>query len=98
MNIEQLLLIKLMEECAEVQQACSKALRFGLNSSNNDSGIVHTNAMDIRKEFLDVLAVIEVLTEEGILDMIGMSQEDVNPRKDRINKYMLASKQLGILQ
>jgi NTP pyrophosphatase (non-canonical NTP hydrolase) len=56
MNIEQYLLIKLMEEAAEVQQACAKALRFGLRSTNN--GTKPSNLESLQSEFKDMNAVL----------------------------------------
>lgn len=49
-------LILLMEECAEVQQACAKILRFGWEGSYDDGA---TNINVLLQEIGDLLAVIE---------------------------------------
>lgn len=49
----------LIEECAEVQKACTKALRFGLD--NGYPGSETTNAEEISIELGDVEAVVERL-------------------------------------
>lgn len=49
----EVLLTRLVEECAEVQKLCSKAIRFGLDNHHpNEPGI--TNAMLIHQELSDV--------------------------------------------
>ena len=54
MNKTEHLLACLAEECAEVQHAVAKALRFGLDDGY--PGAASTNAQDIAREFADVLA------------------------------------------
>lgn len=49
-------LILLMEECAEVQQACAKILRFGWEGSYDDGA---SNINVLLEEIGDLLAVIE---------------------------------------
>lgn len=97
MNLKQLLLIKLMEECAEVQHACAKALRFGTKDSEIcDSG---TNLDRLKEEILDLLAVLEMLDEHKVLEYPAFDFRDTKlaDRVARINKYMQYSKELGIL-
>lgn len=50
------LLTRLMEECAEVQKLCAKALRFGLRNHHPDTPGMD-NAMMIHQELCDVHAV-----------------------------------------
>ena len=59
MNLKEHLLTVLCEECAEVQQAASKALRFGIKDSR--PGTDSTNAQDIEKEFIEAMAVRDIL-------------------------------------
>ena len=56
----QYLLVKLMEEAAEVIQACSKAYRFGLDYNHPDYG-EGTNRAQITAELTDVLAAASLL-------------------------------------
>ena len=59
---EKYLLICLMEEAAEIQMACSKALRHGLNSlyPNKPS----TNSEDISREVADLLGLVDLLVDD----------------------------------
>lgn len=58
-------LLILQEECAEVTQAVSKCFRFGLD--NFKPGISSTNLEHLETEIGDVLAMIDILTEQGIV-------------------------------
>lgn len=59
------LLMCLAEECAEIQQRVSKALRFGLYEIQPDQQ--YTNQYRIMLELYDLLGVIELLQERRIL-------------------------------
>jgi len=59
------LLACLAEECAEVQQAVMKAIRFGLKDGYPGTG--RTNRGDINIESHHILALIEMLRAENIL-------------------------------
>lgn len=56
------LLICLIEECAEIQHAVSKAIRFGLEDINPHTDT--TNIDNINNELGDLLTVIGTLREE----------------------------------
>jgi len=60
------LLVILAEECNEVAQRVSKALRFGLEEIQPGQG--KTNAERISDELDDLMAVLEMLCDEGCLD------------------------------
>lgn len=60
------ILVTVSEECAEIQQAVSKALRFGLENHHPNNPDV-TNADDILYEFIQLQALIESLQEHGKL-------------------------------
>lgn len=96
MNIKQLLLVKLMEECAEVQQICSKTVRFGTKESYNcESG---TNIERLESELLDILAVLMCLKLEGVITLPSFNDPKMDERIARIDKYMEYSRELGILK
>ncbi len=59
------LLACLIEECAEVQQRATKALRFGM--AEVQPGQVLTNAERLAGELGDLRAVVDLLVLEGIL-------------------------------
>lgn len=56
----------LQEECGEVIVEVSKCRRFGLDSLHYKTGIKHSKMLEI--EVGDVLALVDVLIEQGILD------------------------------
>lgn len=59
-------LMNITEECAEIQQAASKAMRFGLNNHCPDK-IDETNAENMMIEYYQLSVLIEQLQNEGLL-------------------------------
>lgn len=57
----------LQEECAEVIQAVSKCRRFGLN--NIKPSKERTNLECLEEEVGDLLAMVDILVEKGILSL-----------------------------
>ena len=58
----------LQEECAEVIQATSKVFRFGYVSSHPDTPH-KTNTDHLEEELGDVLAMIDLLSMHGVIDL-----------------------------
>jgi hypothetical protein len=85
MNKTEHLLVCLAEECAEIQKAVAKALRFGLD--DGEPGGNTTNAQDIVKECCDIVAVIELLEEAGIIEKMGTIQA-IEAKKAKVRDYM----------
>ena len=56
----------LQEECGEVIVEISKCRRFGLDSLHYKTGIKHATMLEL--EVGDVLALVDILIEQGILD------------------------------
>lgn len=56
----------LQEECAEVIVEVSKILRFGIDSHHSLNGISHRKLLET--ELGDVLALVEILIEQGIVN------------------------------
>lgn len=71
-NITRETLLILMEECSEVTQAVSKCLRFGLNG--NKPGGHHTNLEHLEEECGDLLCMIELLVESGVLQRLALDR------------------------
>jgi len=94
MNKTEYLLTYLSEECSEVQQAVAKALRFGLNVGF--PGGRTTNAQDIAKECVDVIAIIEMLEADKIIDNVR-TRKAIDKKKVKVHHYMEHSKKLGTL-
>jgi NTP pyrophosphatase (non-canonical NTP hydrolase) len=88
------LLSCLIEECAEVQKAAAKALRFGLNSIN--PGTNFSNEQEVIKEFAEVVAVMELLEDEGIFKSMG-SIQTIESKKARVLHFMQYAIKEGIL-
>lgn len=56
----------LQEECAEVIVEVSKCRRFGLDSVHYKTGVKHSSMLET--EVGDVLAMVDILIEQGLLD------------------------------
>jgi NTP pyrophosphatase (non-canonical NTP hydrolase) len=95
MNKTEHLLTCLIEECAEVQKAAAKALRFGLDDHHPDLPAL-TNADEIAHEFVDMLAIIEMLRDENIIPALKLEQT-TQAKKDKVLKYMAYAKERGTL-
>lgn len=94
------LLTCMAEECNEVAQRASKALRFGLHEVQPGQEL--TNAARIIQEWVDLVAVVEfMLADEGILNLksfAGNFDSMILAKKEKVEKFMAYSKELGTLQ
>lgn len=63
------------EESAEVIQAISKIFRFGLN--NYKPGQQKTNKEHLEEELGDLLAMVELITENGIVSVGNMEKAKI---------------------
>lgn len=95
MNKTEHLLTCLAEEAAEIQQAACKALRFGLDDGHPER--TTTNAQDIAKEFIEIVAVVQLLEAEGAIEKLG-NIEAIKEKKAKILHYMDYAKKRGTLQ
>ena len=68
------LYVKLMEECGEVVQACSKVLKRGRNGVENQN---------LEKEIGDVLAIDELLHSKEVINRVAVN----NQLKQTYEKY-----------
>jgi NTP pyrophosphatase (non-canonical NTP hydrolase) len=93
MNRQQHLLIKIMEECGEIQQAASKALLFGLDDGY--PGTDRKNITDLGNELNDLAAVVDMLTTDG-LDLHA-DEKRIYEKKAKVEHWMLYSSERGIL-
>ena len=97
MNRKEHLFLKLMEECAEVQQRVSKLLQFGPDEVQN--GQIQTNMERLRFEINDVIAVIRLLEDTGNLICNGpfvLGNHEVAKRA-KTEKYLKLSESLGLV-
>ena len=94
MTREQHLLIILMEECAEIAQVASKALRFGLDHA--PEGREESNAELIAREFTDLQGVYDMLWRQGALR--GILDAQVIAKTERIEHFLNYSATCGTLE
>lgn len=86
MNRTEHLLTILAEECAEVAQRATKALRFGLEEIQ--PGSPFDNSTRITHEYADLLAVVKMLQTDGSLPV----------RDLRLLHFLEYSAQIGTLE
>lgn len=91
MNLKENLLVTVSEECAEVQQAVSKTLRFGY-SSENTSAIMY--------EFYQLCTMIEMCQAEGILPVLSDKEqaEIISEKKQKVRVFQDVSWTIGTLE
>lgn len=97
MTRQEYLLTILSEECAEVIQEISKALRFGLEEIYPEKGI--TNSERITAELHDIIAVVEMLRNEGCLEREDIIKvlAAIKVKQGKIEEYLRYSKKCGTL-
>lgn len=97
MNRSEHLLTCLAEECSEVAQRVSKALRFGLAEIQRDQPL--NNAERIIEELNDLFAVTAILMEEGILPPFPETGSGAltAAKRAKIERYMEISRATGAL-
>lgn len=96
MNRAEYLLTQAASECNEVAHRITKALHFGL--AEVQPGQMENNAQRIVGEVTDLLAVLEMLREEGILPTPSMNEVHlaVGAKKAKVEKFFrYASEQCG---
>lgn len=86
MNRNEYLLTCLAEECAEIQKDVCKALRFGIDDLDPHKSDA-TNRQKIASECCDLVAVIELCEEAGIIDRTG-SLLQIEQKKSKVLKWM----------
>lgn len=91
------LLVTLMEECAEVQQSVSKALRFGLD---NLSPVEQMRNKDlIMHEFYQLVAVVDILVGDETLPQYDSSKvlRIKASKQEKVLNYQKVSKDAGLI-
>lgn len=74
----------LQEECAEAIVEVSKIRRFGLASIHHKTGIKHQTMLEM--ELGDVLAMIDILVEQGIIDRNAL-EFATEEKKQKLQKW-----------
>lgn len=95
MNTQEHLLTVLIEECAEIQYAACKALRFGLDDTfRGDEAL--TPRQEIQFELDDLEGVTQLMAEAG---MIGnKSRTRVEAKKKKVREMLQYSGTQGTLK
>ncbi len=98
MNKSDYLTLVAIEECAEIQQALSKAVRFGFDDHHPDCPD-KTNEDDVLHEFYQLTAMIEELQRQHIIrkptdEAIRRIKEQ---KLSKVSHYMAYSRQRGRL-
>lgn len=88
-----------MEECAELQQALSKSMRFGFGNYNPETP-QKSNAMDILNEYYQLMGVMEMLIDSGYIGRFSKEEiEYVKSRKRcKVSDYRELSISLGTVE
>lgn len=94
-NKSEYLLVCLMEECAEIQQAASKALRFGMENGHPDGQ--HSNRAELSKEIGELDNLVEMLSDRDLIHGESRLHGFLSKRK-RLEEYMRVSCQCGTLE
>lgn len=90
------LLTILAEECCEVGQRVSKALRFGLDEVQKDQPL--SNADRILEELHDLFSVAAILHAEGVIGPFIPPAETVSRKLAKIERYFAISREQGTLE
>ncbi len=94
MTEQEHLLSCLVEECCEVSQRATKALRFGLEEKQPGQGF--TNAARICGEFADLIGTYQLLVEKGYLPSPSTGQVEL--KKEKISEFLIYSRKCGTLE
>jgi phosphoribosyl-ATP pyrophosphohydrolase len=96
---EQHLLIKLSEEAVEVALELSKRIHktmlFGLNETNVKNPNGPNNREAIINELNDLYGIVEMLVDEGTLPKDWFSEEKIQARKEKVERYMEHARNVG---
>ncbi len=88
------LLVILAEECSEVSQRVTKALRFGVEEVQTGQDL--TNAERIVEELIDLYTLVDMLAAEGVLTAENLP-ERMARKRERVEKMLAYSASLGLL-
>jgi NTP pyrophosphatase (non-canonical NTP hydrolase) len=85
----------LAEECNELAHIISKCLRFGINDYHPKTGIKNKN--QLQQEILDVLALIELVTNDNNLTITDENylEQALLVKQRKVERYYDISAKLG---
>ena len=85
-----------MEECDELSQRASKALRFTLEEIQSGQDL--TNAQRLLYEFNDLMAIMYMLADKGLISKPLIDPDMVEQKTLKVQKYLEYSRQLGTVK
>ena len=92
----QYLLAKASEESGEIVQIASKNICFGVNEVYPKIG--RANAVRLKEEFNDLVAVMEMLHDEGIFEGDLIDSALIEQKKAKVEKFMEYSRECRVLK
>jgi hypothetical protein len=98
---EEHLLTIIAEESTEIAKCATKALRFGL--TDTEPGKDENNATRMTLEYLDLIAVLEMLRDENPAFRLWHQRakfginEKIAAKREKVEKFLLYSKEQGTL-
>jgi hypothetical protein len=93
MTQEQFYLTLIAEECAEVAQRCSKAIRFGLDEVQKGQDL--TNRERLLLEFNDLVTVMQMTFNTKLSNLL--LPDHIDEKHEKVLKYIEYSKSLNKL-
>lgn len=84
------------EECNEVAQRCTKALRFGLDEIQ--PGMELRNDERIMAEVADLFGVLELLTDGGVLSYPLELVPFVQAKRAKVEFYLKYAQSIGTVE
>jgi NTP pyrophosphatase (non-canonical NTP hydrolase) len=94
-NTTEHLLTCIAEEAAEIAQAATKALRFGMKGHYPDGTRNDTKIID---ELNDLLGVVRLLQTNGHLQLDVGDEDAINAKINKVIRYMALADTRGTLQ
>lgn len=95
MNQFQHLMVKIVEECSEIQKEALKAIQFGPNSLGSDKTL--SNLERIHYELDDLNGVISLLNESHDFNYTP-NTERIEEKKKKVMEYLRYSIELGLVE
>jgi|TARA_B100001079_G_scaffold247967_1_gene237625 NTP pyrophosphatase (non-canonical NTP hydrolase) len=81
------LMIITMEECGELTQACSKLLRKqDFAKKQNVYSILEDSKQELTKEVADVMCMIELMQEQGLVNLIDI-KEGIKSKRNKLKTW-----------
>lgn len=84
------------EECSEIAQRISKALRFGWGEMQPGQSL--TNAERVVQEFHDLVAMMHMMAGEGLIESnFAPSMQDILLKMAKVERFMQIGRGQGVL-